>query len=206
MVARAALCVMHQDRDEPARTFAARARGQARTCKFTQDCPQCSTVVDFTDTMIRDVVTRGLDGQEIQQDLLGDRNQEPCLEEVIQFVESKESGKRSAIRLLDSHAVGAKSRPRRIRLRQAIRHNSPAELPPSTARIQTPVNLAIIVVKGVMASVRCHRSEQLNVQHMDMSANTATNATTSSPYVAAGQLGERTVKTTQRRHSSPSVP
>ena len=83
MVARAALYAMHQDRDEPVRTFAARARGQARTCKFTQDCPQCSTAVDFTDTMIRDVVTRGLDDQEIQQDLLGDRNQEPCLEEVI---------------------------------------------------------------------------------------------------------------------------
>ena len=85
---------MHQDRDEPVRTFSARTRGQARTCKFTQDCPQCSTAVDFTDTMIRDVVTRGLDDQEIQQDLLGDRNQEPCLEEVIQFAESKESGKR----------------------------------------------------------------------------------------------------------------
>ena len=96
MVARAALYAMHQDRDEPVRTFAARARGQARTCnfKFTQDCPQCSTAVDFTDTMIRDVVNRGLDDQEIQQDLLGDRNQEPCLAEVIQFVESKESGKR----------------------------------------------------------------------------------------------------------------
>ena len=65
-----------------------------------------STAVDFTDTMIRDVVTRGLDDQEIQQDLMGDRNQEPCLEEVIQFVESKESGKR----LLDSHVVGAISR------------------------------------------------------------------------------------------------
>ena len=77
MVSRAALYAMHQDRDEPVRTFAARARGQARTCKFTQDCPQCSTAVDFTDTMIRDVVTRGLDDQEIQQDLLGDRNEEP---------------------------------------------------------------------------------------------------------------------------------
>ena len=82
----------------------------------------------------------------------------------------------------------------------------PAELPRSTARIQIPMNLAIIVVKGVMASVRCHRSEQLNVQHTDMSANTATNATTSSPYVVASQLGERTVKTTKRRYSSPSVP
>ena len=79
MVARAALYATHQDRDEPVRTFAARARGQARTCKFTLDCPQCSTAVDFTDTMIRDVVTRALDDQEIQQDLQGDRNKEPML-------------------------------------------------------------------------------------------------------------------------------
>ena len=205
MVARVALYAMHQDRDEPVRTFAARARGQARTCKFTQDCPQYSTAVDFTDTMIRDVVTRGLDDQEIQQDLLGDRNQEPCLEEVIQFVESKESGKRSAIRLLDSHAVGAISRYNRSKKDEIKASNSTQFARRAAATNRPNSDPAIIVVKGVMASVRCHRSEQLNVQHMDMSANTATNAITSSPYVAAGQLGERTVKTTQRRHSSPSV-
>ena len=108
------------------------------------------------------------------------------MEEVIQFVESKEPGKRSAKRLLDSHAVGAISRYNRSK--------------------KDEIKACHYCGKGVMTSVRCHRSEQLNVQHTDMSANTATNATTSSPYVAAGQLGERTVKTTQRRHSSPSVP
>ena len=41
MVARAALYALHQDRDEPVRTFAARARGQARTCKFTQVMYYC---------------------------------------------------------------------------------------------------------------------------------------------------------------------
>ena len=137
MVARAALYAMHQDRDEPVRTFAARARGQARTCKFTQDCPQCSTAVDFTDTMIRDVVTRGLDDQEIQQDLLGDRNQEPCLEEVIQFVESKESGKRSAIRLLDSHAVGAISRYHRSK-KDEIKASNSTQLARRAAAINRP--------------------------------------------------------------------
>ena len=130
---------MHQDRDEPVRTFAARARGQARTCKFTQDCPQCSTAVDFTDTMIRDVVTRGLDDQEIQQDLLGDRNQEPCLEEVIQFVESKESGKRSAKRLLDSHAVGAISRYNRSK-KDEIKANNSTQFARRAAAINRPTS------------------------------------------------------------------
>ena len=139
MVARAALYAMHQDRDEPVRTFAARARGQARTCKFTQDCPQCSTAVDFTDTMIIDVVTRGLDDQEIQQDLLGDRNQEPCLEEVIQFVESKESGKRSAKRLLDSHAVGAISRYNRSK-KDEIKANNSTQFVRRAAAINRPTS------------------------------------------------------------------
>ena len=130
MIARAALYAMHQDRDEPVRTFAAPARGQARTCKFTQDCPQCSTAVDFTDT-------RGLDDQEIQQDLLGDRNQEPCLEEVIQFVESKESGKRSAIRLLDSHAVGAISRYHRSK-KDEIKASNSTQLARRAAAINRP--------------------------------------------------------------------
>ena len=130
MVARAALYAMHQDRDEPVRTFAARARGQARTCKFTQDCPQCSTAVDFTDT-------RGLDDQEIQQDLLGDRNQEPCLEEVIQLVESKESGKRSAIRLLGSHAVGAISRYHRSK-KDEIKASNSTQLARRAAAINRP--------------------------------------------------------------------
>ena len=155
MVARAALYAMHQDRDEPVRTFAARARGQARTCKFTQDCPQCSTAVDFTDTTIRDVVTRGLDDQEIQQDILGDRNQEPCLEQIIQFVESKESGKRSAIRLLDSHAMRAISR---YHKKDEIKASNSTQLARRAAAINRPnsdpMNLAIIVIKGVMASVR----------------------------------------------------
>ena len=138
MVARVALYVMHQDRNAPVRTFAARGRGQARTCKFIQDCPQFSTAVDFADTLIRDVVNRGLDDQEIQQDLLCDRNQEPCLDEVIQFVESKESGKQSAIRLLDSHAVGAISRYHRSKKDEMKASNSTQLARRAAARIQTP--------------------------------------------------------------------
>ena len=136
------------------------------------------------------------------------RPQEPCLEEAIQFVESKESRKRSAIRLLDSHAVEAISRYNRSK-KDEIKASNSTQFARRAAAINRsnsdPHEPCHYCGKGVMASVRCHRSEQLNVQHMDMSANTATNATTSSPYVAAGQLRERTVKTTQGPHSSPSV-
>ena len=192
MVARAALYAIHQDRDEPVRTFAARARGQARTCKFTQDCPQCSIAVDFTDTMIRDVVTRD---QEIQQDILGDRNRTGALLGASNSIRRIQGVRETVCHTPSRFSCDGGNKPlplgpRRMRLRRAIRHNSPAELPRSTARIQIPINLAIIVIKGVMASVRCHRSEQLNVQHTDMSANTATNATTSRPYVVASELSK----------------
>ena len=57
----------------------------------------------------RDVLTRGIADAEIQLDLLGDKKQDMTLEEVFQFVEAKEAGKRSASRLIDSHSVEAAS-------------------------------------------------------------------------------------------------
>ena len=59
--------------------------------------------------MLCDVLTKGIADPKIQQDLLGNYNQDMSLEEVFRFVESKEAGKRSASRLLDSHAVESTS-------------------------------------------------------------------------------------------------
>ena len=103
MVARAALYNMKQDREESVRAFCARIRGQANTCKFSTPCPSCNTDVCYTDTMIRDVLSRGLADQDIQLDLLGHSNQDMNLEQVVAFVEAKETGKRSASRLIDAH-------------------------------------------------------------------------------------------------------
>ena len=104
MVARVTLHNMKQDREEPIRTFAARVRGQAHICKFSQACPTCNLEVSYTDSIIRDVLTRGINDQEIQLDLLGNAKQDMSLEETIAFIEAKESGKRSALRLMDTHA------------------------------------------------------------------------------------------------------
>ena len=103
MVARVILHDMRQDRDEPVRAFGARLRGQASVCKFSVECPGCHKGVDYTDCILRDVLCRGLADSDIQLDLLGDANQDMTLEQVFKFVESKESGKRSALRLHDSH-------------------------------------------------------------------------------------------------------
>ena len=98
---------MRQDRDETIRSFGARLRGQAGVCKFLISCPGCDTEVNYTENVLRDVVTRGLADEEIQLDLLGERNQDMSLEEVLQFVEAKESGKRSAGRLLQTQGAEA---------------------------------------------------------------------------------------------------
>ena len=107
MVAPVQLHNMHQDRNETVRSFCAHLRGQAGICKFTTQCPSCDTNVNYTEHILRDVLTRGLADSEIQLDLLGDKNQDMTLEEVLQFVEAKKSGKRSAGRLLQAQGVNA---------------------------------------------------------------------------------------------------
>ena len=109
MVARVALHNMKQDRDEPIRNFGARLRGQASVCKFLVTCPTCNVDISYMDHILRDVLTRGISDPEIQLDLLGDNNQNMSLEDVFQFIETKEAGKRSASSLLDSHAAEAAS-------------------------------------------------------------------------------------------------
>ena len=98
MVARMQLQQMHQDRDEPARTFAARIKGQAGVCQFDVTCG-CGENISYSEQMIRDSFVIGLADEDIRLDLLGQMDQDMTLDKVISFVEAKESGKRSAGRL-----------------------------------------------------------------------------------------------------------
>ena len=107
MVARMKLHNMHQDHEETIRSFCARARGQASICKITMPCPNCTHEVNYTDNVLCDVLTRGLTDNDIQLDLLAEKQQDKTLEEIVQFVERKESGKRSAGQLL--HSQGAEA-------------------------------------------------------------------------------------------------
>ena len=125
MVARATLHDMRQDRDEPIRAFGARIRGQANVCKYLIKCPSCSTDVNYTDAILRDVLTRGIADHEIQLSVLGDRNQNMTFEEVLSVVEAKELGRLSASRLIESHgAEAASSTYRQHKRREA--HTKPA--------------------------------------------------------------------------------
>ena len=98
MVARLQLQQMHQDRDEPARAFAARIKGQASVCQFDVKC-ECSKSVSYSEQMIRDTLIVGLADDDIRLDVLGQSDQEMSLDKTIRFIEAKESGKRSAVRI-----------------------------------------------------------------------------------------------------------
>ena len=125
MVARVSLHNMRQDRDETIRSFGARLRGQADICKFLIKCPGCEVDVNYTDEIMRDVLTRGVADPEIQLDLLGDTSQDMTLEDTFKFIEAKESGKRSASTLLDSKSMNAASSYRRGKNANAAQKTDP---------------------------------------------------------------------------------
>ncbi len=83
MVSRVTLHNMRQDRDEPVRSYFARLNGQAGVGKFIMKCSNCQQDVNYTDSIVHDVLARGIADPDIQLDLLGDTNQNMTLEEVI---------------------------------------------------------------------------------------------------------------------------
>ena len=107
MVAHVQLHNMRQDRDEMIRSFHARLRYQASVCKFLIKCPGCDADVNYSENILCDIVTCGLTDSEIQLDLLGEKKQDMTLEEVFQFIEAKEAGKRSAGHLLETQGADA---------------------------------------------------------------------------------------------------
>ena len=107
MVARVTLHNMKQDRGEPICAYGVRVRGQANVCKFVQQCTNCQANVDYTEAILRDVLCRGLEDPEIQLELLGDKNQDMTLEQILRFIEAKDAGKRSATRLFLPHLTNA---------------------------------------------------------------------------------------------------
>ena len=113
IVARVKLLNMRQDRDQPIREFAAEAKGQAGICKYVKShkCTNCdhNMEIDYSDDIVQDVIARGLSDNDIQLELLGSTNQDLSLEEIIQFVATKEAGKASASHISAQSASAIKS-------------------------------------------------------------------------------------------------
>ncbi len=96
MVARATLSTMRQERGESVRKFGARAKGQADICKYIVKCLNCDHDVSYAGPQLRDTIVTGICDHDIQLELFGNNKQDMTLEEVYKFVETKETGKRSA--------------------------------------------------------------------------------------------------------------
>ena len=103
LVSRYNLHNMVQDIDEPIRNYVARIKGQANVCKLFVPCPNCNFLeVDYSEEIIRDVVTRGIADVDTRLCLLGEKNQDMSLEQTTSYLEAKESGKKSASRLINN--------------------------------------------------------------------------------------------------------
>ena len=104
-VMRAELVRMQQERDESFRAFAARERGIADTCAYITKC-NCLREVDFTDSIIKDVLIAGIADLDIRREVLGTSAiLERAVNDVISLVESKEM----AMNSLPSSASGISS-------------------------------------------------------------------------------------------------
>ena len=87
-------------------------------------------MVDFAGEILRDVLARGIVDDEIQLDLISDQNQKMTIDEMIKFVEARESVKRSASRLLDTPSVNAASYTYRRNKQQEVRTRGTAKSRP----------------------------------------------------------------------------
>ena len=128
MVARVALSNMRQRHEEPIRSFYARVKGQADACKYEMKCTnaECDQINHFTEEIIRNVIAHGIADQEIQLDLLGEKNQDMTLRDMIEYIEANESGKRSESHLLDPQSTDAISISYRRGKQQDVRNRGGA--------------------------------------------------------------------------------
>ena len=110
-VLRSELLQLRQERDEPFRAFAAKARGKAETCSYVAKCT-CERKVDYTDHVIRDVLLNGIHDSDIRREVIGNIAIHTMpVNDVIALVETKEMARNA----LPSASLSAVSSFRRQR-------------------------------------------------------------------------------------------
>ena len=132
MVARDVLSKMRQDRDEPVRAFSARLRGQARVCQFVAkcQCPHCldhdvCVGTDYSDIVVRDQLVLGCADHDLKLDYLTEKGPSASLDEVMAFVEGKESGKLSLQQLAGGSEAAAPISSFRKQQKAVVRQQAP---------------------------------------------------------------------------------
>ena len=97
LISRNILRGMVQNHSEDIKHFAARVKGQADICNYTVKftAPECNTDISYAESEIKDQICKGLADQDIQQEVMSQKDQNMSLDNLISFISSKESGKRS---------------------------------------------------------------------------------------------------------------
>lgn len=93
--ARVTLSRMTQDRGETVRSFVARLRGQAEVCRFDRKCTGCTVVNSQSEDRVADQLCVGLADPDIQADLLKEPDKDQTVEELVQFIMVRVTGKQS---------------------------------------------------------------------------------------------------------------
>ena len=97
---------MKQDHGQPIRSFAAQVKGKAKTCSFVKDCTRtgCSTVVDFTDEIVKYVVISGVTDDDIKRDILSHSDIDAkSLNDTVSLIEGKEMAVRAMSAKVSEH-------------------------------------------------------------------------------------------------------
>ena len=93
--ARVTLSRMTQYRGETVRSFVARLRGQAEVCRFDRKCTGCAIVNSQSEDRVADQLCVGLADPDIQADLLKEPDKDQTVEELVQFIMVRVTGKQS---------------------------------------------------------------------------------------------------------------
>ena len=110
MVNRVKLGTLKQDKGEPVRKFAGRCRSLATVSEYSVQCSTCQVPISYTEPVILDQVIAGLAEVEIQKDVLSHPDAANMnLEQLLKFVEGKESGQASQ-GLMSGNLVGGVER------------------------------------------------------------------------------------------------
>ena len=107
LVCRNTLRSMFQDKDESNQHFAARVKGQANLCDYIIKCTRegCGSLISYADAEIKDQICNGLYDPDILQDVLSYAHEDLSLNETINFIAAKESGKRCHTQLFGASCV-----------------------------------------------------------------------------------------------------
>ena len=151
---------------------------QTGVCKYLLNCPTCNTEANYTNHILCDIITRGISDSEIRLELLGHMNQNMTLEEVFQFIKTKETGKRCVTHRHETQGVeSAQSHYWKQQQQQS-------KMPPGEPNLKN-LTPAITVENEVMARLPLATTGKRTTQLLIKSVTSVTALTILKQFVAA---------------------